>query len=225
MPKTRMLMTRTLVVAVLMALAATSVAQTKGKQLYCWNDASGRKVCGDALPAEAADSARTVINARTGMQTGQVARALTAEERAAAEAQAAEAQRQAAADAARRLRELALVESYTTEADLRRAYQARIDLMTDTVTASQLGVASRRQSLLGLLRRASELELAGKPVDAKLAANILTQHAVLRDQQAILARQQRERASLDQELAQAVSRYRELKRPAAAPAATPAGEA
>lgn len=220
MPKTRMLMTRTLVAAVLLALAANSVAQDKAKKLYCWNDASGRKVCGDALPPEAADSARTVINARTGMQTDQVARALTPEERAAAQAQAAQAQRQAAADAARRRRELALVESYATEADLRRAYQARIDLMADTVKASQLGVASRRQSLLALLRRAGELELAGKPVDAKLAASIQTQHDVLRNQQAILAGQELERTSLDRELVDAVTRYRELKQPAAAPAGT-----
>ena len=32
------------------------------KKLYCWNE-NGKKVCGDALPAEASDSARTEISA------------------------------------------------------------------------------------------------------------------------------------------------------------------
>src|SRR5688500_4028937 len=62
------------------------------KKLYCWNE-GGRKVCGDALPATAVDSARTEISARSGLPTGQVSRALTAEERAAA-ATDAEAERQ-----------------------------------------------------------------------------------------------------------------------------------
>ena len=34
------------------------------KKLYCWNE-GGRKVCGDALPANAVDSARTEISAKS----------------------------------------------------------------------------------------------------------------------------------------------------------------
>ena len=64
-------------------VATTAAAAEKGKKLYCWNE-HGHKVCGDALPPEAAESERTEISAKSGMQTGQVARALTAEERAAA---------------------------------------------------------------------------------------------------------------------------------------------
>jgi hypothetical protein len=60
------------------------------RKLYCWEE-NGRKVCGDALPASAVDSARTEISPRSGLQVGQVGRALTAEERAAAEAEAARA--------------------------------------------------------------------------------------------------------------------------------------
>ena len=41
------------------------------KKIYCWNEA-GRKVCGDALPAEAANSERSEISARSGLRTGQV---------------------------------------------------------------------------------------------------------------------------------------------------------
>ncbi|MGH8076362.1 MAG: hypothetical protein ACREPE_03410, partial [Lysobacter sp.] len=100
-----------------MALAQTESA----KKLYCWTE-KGRKVCGDALPPTAVDNARTEISAKSGLATGSVDRALTAEERAAAAAKI-EAERQVAlAEEARERREMAMVESYAGEDELRRAY-------------------------------------------------------------------------------------------------------
>jgi hypothetical protein len=214
---------RLLAAALLCALAAGAAAQEKaGKKLYCWEE-NGRKVCGDALPADAAGAARTVFNARTGTRTGEVARALTPEERAAAALAAAEAARTAAERAAIERRDQAMAQSYNTEADLRDAFQERIDLLDETVKASRLGVASLRQSLLGLLRRAGELELAGKPVPRATAGNITSQHAELRRRERLLVQQLADRAALDDELARVLQRYRELKQPpvaAAPPAAT-----
>ena len=78
----------TLALTVLLLLGAgIASAQTKPsteKKIYCWNE-GGRKVCGDALPASAANSARTEISTRSGMTTGRVDRALTGSERSAAE--------------------------------------------------------------------------------------------------------------------------------------------
>lgn len=215
-------LTRLLTTALLLALATGAAAQDKAKKLYCWNE-NGRKVCGDALPAEAAGSGRTEFNAKSGLRSGEVARALTDAERATVAAAAAETARLAEIDSARRRRELAMVESYTTEAELRRAFQERVDLLDETVKASMLGVDNLRQSLLGLLRQAGELELAGKPVPANVAGNVANQHRELRRQQAILLAQQEDRAALGGEFDAAVTRYRELKQPAtaAAPAAVP----
>jgi hypothetical protein len=212
------------IAVVLLAFASVASAQT-GKKLYCWNE-NGRKVCGDALPAEAAERARTEISARSGLRTGEVARALTAEERAAAATAAEQAQLAADAEAARQRRDLAMVESYGTEADLRRAYGERIGLLDATLKASVLGESNLRLSLASLLNQASDLELSGKPVPAPLLANVRNQHSELQKQQRILAQQRRDRASLDSELADAVARYRDLKRAQAsdtdAPAATAA---
>ncbi len=214
-------MTRLLTAAVLLALAATAAAQDKTKKLYCWNE-NGRKVCGDALPADAAARARTEISSKSGLRTGEIARTLTGEERIAAAAAAAEAARLAEEVAARKRRDLAMIESYATEAELMRAFQERIDLLDETVKASQLGVANLRLSLLSLLRQAGERELAGKPVTPTMAGNIQTQHAELNRQQAILATQQRDRASLDGDLADALARYRAMKQPTGVAAPTPA---
>lgn len=182
------------------------------KKLYCWNE-GGRKVCGDALPADAVDSARTEISARSGMRVGEVGRALTPEERAVADAEALRAKQAAEADAARERRERAMAVSYDTEDDLRAAFGERIILVDEALKTSRMGVSNLRLSLLSLLRQASDLELQGKPVPKPLAGNIHAQHDDLLRQQAIMDQQLSERASLDADLEYALERYRALKQP------------
>ena len=215
-----------------LALAAfgtgTLAAQDSGgKKIYCWTE-GGRKVCGDALPASAADSARTEISVKSGMTTARVDRALTDSERSAARTAAEDARRQAEAEAMRMRRDLAMVESYMTEADLRRAYGDRTTLLDETLKASRMGQESLRMSLLSLLRQAGDQELTGTPVQKRLADSIIHQHDELLRQRQILAAQEQDRATLERELEESVRRYREMKQPGstqapAKPAAAPAG--
>lgn len=199
-----------------LAVSGAVLAQGKAansKKLYCWNE-NGAKVCGDALPASAVDSARTEFNATSGRATGQLARALTAEERAIASANAKAAQEAAilAETAARRDR--AMAESYATEDELRRAFGERQAVMDETVKASTIGVEGRRQTLVALLRRAGEDELNGKSVPRATRDNVLVQHDQLLRQQAMLVQQLAERETIDEELAAALDRYNALKKPA-----------
>ena len=209
--------TRTIAIAVAAALAlgagvadAARPGTPTRKKLYCWEE-NGRKVCGDALPAEAAAAAHSELSAKSGMRTGEVARALTQEELAAKVAAKAAADAEAEAAAANLRRDLAMVESYATETDLRRAFNERITLLDDAIKTSQLAEVNLRASLTTLLAQAGDLELFGRPVPPMLAAHVRGQHAELQKQQRILAQQQRDRASLDSELADAVTRYRALK--------------
>lgn len=199
--------------ALLCALAAPADAQTRAKKLYCWNDANGNRTCGDTLPPGATDLARTEINAASGQQTGQVGRALTAEERAAATAAEARAQADAKAKAEQQRRDLAMVESYATEADLRRAYGERTSLLDDALKASAMAESNLRRSLVVLLDQANNLQLAGRPVPENLLANVRSQHVELAKQQRIILEQRADRASLDAELADALARYNALKNP------------
>jgi hypothetical protein len=208
---------RIIAIAILLVFSASAGAQRRNaapttKKLYCWNQ-NGHRTCGDTLPPGATDLARTEINAKSGMRTGEVGRTLTQEERAAAASAEQQAELAAAAEAARLRRDLAMVESYATEADLRSAYGERIGLLDDALKASALGEANLRRSIVSLLDQASGLELAGKPVPAATVANLRSQHAELLKQQRILAQQRSDRTSLDGELAGAVERYRALKHP------------
>ena len=220
------------IAAALLATAGLALAQAKpadDKKIYCWNE-GGRKVCSDALPASAANSARTEISRRSGMTTGRVDRALTGDERSAAEQAAELARKQAEALALQQRKDLAMVESYMTEADLRRAYGERTTLLDESLKASELGLSNLRLSLLALLRQASDQELAG-PVIPRLSKSIRDQHADLQQQQQILLAQREDRATLETELQDSLRRYRILKpdetpatdTPAAAPEPAPAG--
>ena len=225
----RHLAVATLAAALLAPGIAGAQQKPAGKKIYCWDD-NGHKVCGDALPASAAGSARTEISAKSGMTTREVARALNDDERAAAKQAAEQARLEAEAEAMRKRRDLAMVESYMTEADLRRAYGERTTLLDETLKASRLGLSNLRLSLLSLLRQAGDQELAGAPVTKRLSNSIRDQHAELLRQQQILLAQQEDRATLERELQDAVQRYRAMKDkdagtpPAdAAPAAPAAG--
>lgn len=223
-------MTRTALTAFALLGLATSLhakppaTATAPKKLYCWME-GGRKVCGDALPSSAVDAARTEINARSGMATSSVGRAMTLEEQAAAAAQARAEADAAAASAAEQRRLMAMVETFQTEADLRRAFDARVLLNRDAVKTARMGIDGLRQSLVALLRRAGEAELNRKPVPKKLAGDIRNQHGQLLAQQAALATLEREATTIQSQLQEAVTRYRELKpQPAGTAAApTPAG--
>jgi len=211
--------------AVLSVQAAPPKPDAKNKKLYCWDEA-GHKVCGDALPASAAAAARTEISARSGRTLDTVGRALTPEERVVADAAAQQAQQAADQRMQAQRRDLAMVDSYATEADLRRAYGDRADLLDASIKASVLGLQNLHQSLLSLLTRASDDELAGTAVAKPRQDAMRSQHAELLKQQRILAGQRVDRAALDAELADSVQRYRALKHADATvvPEATPPPE-
>lgn len=199
-----------------LALAATAtiaIAQqpaSGGKKLYCWNE-GGRKVCGDALPASAVNSARTEISGKSGLPGQHIDRALTPEERAAQEVRQAAAQAQADQALADQRRDMALAESYESEEALRRAYKIRYEMVDEGLKTSKMAIDNQRQSLLQLLHAAADAELKGGKVPAKLAQNVLTQRASVVDAQQGYRQQQQERANLDTQLQEALSRYRKAK--------------
>jgi len=218
-------------IALALALAGigAAVAQAQSnkpppKKIYCW-DEGGRRVCGDALPASAADSARTEFSARTGLETGSVGRALSSDEREAAAVAARNARLQADAEAAQRRRDLAMVDSYRTEDDLRKAYGERTGLLDESIKSSVLGVSNLRLSLISLLNQASDKELASARVPASLTRSIRDQHAELLRQQQILRSQRADRATLETELQDTLRRYRETRQESAVdPGTTPPAE-
>lgn len=210
-----------------LAAGAASAQQqgAAGKKLYCWNE-GGRRVCGDALPASAVNSARTEISSKSGLPGARIERAPTAEERAAEAARQAEARTVAEQAAAEARRDFALGESYDSEAALRQAFKIRYELVDEGLKTSKLAIDNQRRALLQMLQAAADAEMKGGKVPAKLAQNVLTQRASVVDAQESYRIQQQERSELDAKLEDALVRYRKAKGldPATglAPATTPA---
>ena len=187
---------------------ANAQSKPKEKKLYCW-DEGGRRICSDALPASAVGRQRTEFDQKTGTVVKHVARALTAEESARAaieeEAQKIEAQR--------KRREMAMVVSYETEDDLKRAFKNRFELIEESLKGSALALTNLHDSLISLLRQANELELRSKPVSKQIREKILSQHAELQALRTLKQRQEIERETLNADFQDAMTRYRALKQP------------
>lgn len=212
--------------AMISAVLAAGIAgaQDKPKKLYRWVDRDGKVQFSDTLPPEAVDQARTEINARSGMATATIERAMTAEERKAYEI--AQATQQEASKQAEQVRqtEEAMIASFQTEADLKHSFEVRTAMLQQTLDAIEAGIGSQRASLASLLADASEAELSGRPVNIKQAATIRELHLEMNKQTQLLVLKQGELVDLDQELVRLIERFREIKAPrgnAPAPAATP----
>jgi hypothetical protein len=215
-----MLRSRLSLAVVVVALASASLsAQEVKKKLYRWVDKEGKVHYDDALPPEAVDQARQEFSAKTGTATGSVDRALTPEERAQQEA-AAKAAAAANVTAEERARnEKAMLASYETENDLRRAYNERLELLKQTLESTDVGLQSLHASLSTALAQAAESELQQRKVDAKRATSIREMHAEVLKQQIFQANRKAELMSLDSEFQRMLMRYRELHDAAAAQAA------
>lgn len=191
-----------------LALAAPAA---QAQKLYRWVDKDGKVHYSDALPPEAVDQARRELSAKSGMTVGEVDRALTDEERAAIAAAAAEAQTAAELEAQQQERDQVLLASFTTEADLNRAYSSRITLLDETLKATRAAIEGQRLGLASMLANAADRELTGQPVDAKSVTTVRETHRQLTLQQDMLQRREVERTALQMEYEATLARYRELK--------------
>ena len=199
-----------LLAAALLGVVPHPAPAQKGDRIYCWVQ-NGRKTCGNVVPPEATNASRTVIDGRTGMPISHIDRVLTPEEQAAAtEQRRLQARAEADAAAARR-RDLAMVMTYNTEADLMRAYDERTTVADDAIRSSLIGEKSMRTTLATLLDQANIQQLNGGTVGQPLLDKIRVQRTLLDQHMRVLQEQRNNRTALDSERQDALTRYRAHK--------------
>ena len=206
--------TRTVLLLAASVLALPTLAQNKpadtGKKLYCW-DEGGKRTCSDTLPPEALNNAREEFNARSGLRSAEVQRALTAEERADAALAAAQAQVDAAAAETRKRTEQAMLATYGSEDALRRVFNERAAIVDNNIKTAAYNVASLREALATQLQVAGNKELSGKKVTDKEVADIRQRHDELQAQLRLQAAFEHQRKALEVEINETLARYRTLK--------------
>ncbi|MCC8626120.1 hypothetical protein [Xanthomonas vesicatoria] len=203
-------------------VAAPGVAQDKpvAKKLYCWNQ-NGARVCSDTLPPEAVNQARDEFNAKSGLRSAEVQRAMSGDERAAAAASEQQRLADLAAEQMRQRTDQAMLMSYQSEDDLRRVFNERIAIVDNNIHTARFNVTSLREGLASMLRTAGDRELAGQAVADKLADDIQQRHRELMAQLRLQTSFEQQRTALDGEIADILQRYRAMKEPPGA--SSPAG--
>lgn len=189
--------------------AQAQQANPAGKTVRCWNE-HGQTVCGDAMPASAANSAQREINA-SGVTVQTIPRPLTPAEQAAKDAADKAAAERAAAQASQARQQMALASTYPSEDALRKAYDERSQGVHASLVAAQASLANHRLELSRSLLRAANAELQGKPVAKSLGDAIVQQTATVNAAYADLQRKRADYAAMDGELQQALQQYRDYK--------------
>jgi hypothetical protein len=146
-----------------------------------------------------------------GNRVREIERRKTPEELAAEKAEA-----EAAAEAERRREAQAqadrvLLMSYATEDDLKRSNERELEVLESAVQTGRLQMARHERHLAELLAEAADVERAGQPVPAELAARIDAVRAQIEEQRAFLTRKQAEKAQSTLEFTLRLVRYREMR--------------
>ncbi|MBL8298345.1 MAG: DUF4124 domain-containing protein [Rhodanobacteraceae bacterium] len=201
---------RNTVFALVLLSSIASAAQAPDRLRYKWRDEAGNLHYSDSVPPEATRLGYEVVN-QHGLVVRRVERAKTEEELAAAKAAAEKlaADKRKADDVARN--EAQLLAAYPTEDDLRKSLQAQIDLITQNIQATEVGIASQEKSLAERLVHAAEQERNGKPVPATVQKQISTLRTGLTDQKAFLERRVADRVAMEKQLVSEIEHYRTLK--------------
>lgn len=136
------------------------------KKIYCW-DENGVRRCGDVLPAEASDHARTERNSKTGTITREVARPLTPEEVAAKKVQEEALARQSELLKQNQRRTDVLLSTYATENALIQSFSDREKNLLSAIATMEKAQEPLQHDLVNKLAVLGDLELSNKKPSAK----------------------------------------------------------
>lgn len=201
---------RLLTLAITAALLCSTGAAEAQKKLYRWTDKDGKVHYSDHVPPEAIDNARSEINEQ-GMKVGEVGRALTAEEQAAAKAAEKLAAERRLQEEEQSKRDQVLLSSYGSVNELDRAFKERFDLLEQTLESARVGIRSQEKSLADLLAHAAGLQRQNKPVPDNIRGSIEVAQRQVAQQREYLATREAEKAAVDSEYRQTRERYLALQ--------------
>jgi hypothetical protein len=148
----------------LAAFAATSTPTSKDKRnRYKWTDAQGNLHYDDALPIEALQFGYDVVDSQ-GIVVKHVDRAKTEDELKADKDAADKAVAAKRVADAQSKNDQQLLAAYPNEGDLVVAQHAQIDMIDQSVHATEVSLQNQEKSLSEMLSLAADLDRTGKPV-------------------------------------------------------------
>ncbi len=191
----------------LLACFTATAAHAAGERVFCCEDASGHKVCGDPLPQACYNRAYKEMS-RSGVTRRDVEAPLTQEERA-RKALEEKAKRDAEARVAeRQRRDKALLESYSSASEI----ESRRDLTMQGAT-QEINNLRRRERELVAERKSLDTRVAalkGKPAPPALREDITATDSELAALRSVIAQKTREADQIRQRFDDDRARFIEL---------------
>lgn len=177
---------------------------------YKWRDGQGLTHYSDSLTGDAMKYGYDLVNDQ-GMAIQHVERQLNPQEQAAAHklAEQQAAQKRMADEQTRG--DAQMLAAYPDEASFKAAQQQTLNTIDQQMSTTRINLHSQERALAELLGRAAESERGKQPVPKALSDSILQQRSVVAGQRTALERQQATRDTAEQQAAQQLQRYRELK--------------
>ena len=182
----------------------------QGGKLYKWVDETGQIRYGDRIPPQFAKRKQdtlneqgVVVNTRAAAKTEQQ----LAEERRIAEAAAEEKRLRDENNAYNRV----LLDTFTTEDDMIMTRNGKVEAIEAAVRLTRARTEKAKQRLLGLTRRAANMERAGRPIPKPLYKEITDARSQIKYNNRYIANRLEEQQAVRQQFESDLKRFRDLK--------------
>ena len=193
----------------LLSLLFVSPASLAGS-IKCWVNKDGVRECGYTVPPEYSQQRIEIMNQRgivVDVKEAAKTKEQLAEEARLEKLKKEELRRQEQA----RLRDTILLNTFTTERDLKISYDDKIAVVMGHIDISNTGTRTLNDNLKDAQRRAANHERAGEKVPENLLAEIETLKRQLKDNGDFVARKMSEIKALNEQYESDLKRFRELK--------------
>ena len=202
------------VFATAVALAILSVSGTAGAKIVCWKNRDGVRECGNAVPPEYAQQS-IERKSKMGLTVEKTSRARTEEEliqeRAERERLAREEKERQRIAAEAHRRDQVLLQTFTTEEDLKLARDGKVAALDSRIKHSQQLVQKLEENHVDMQGEAASLERSGKRVPEDLQQKLTELRAQIDKTQREIGQREAEKIVVQEQFEADLARYRELK--------------
>ena len=196
-------------ISALLLVSSTVLAQgaTAQTRIFCCDDANGRKVCGDFLPAACQGRAYEERDNR-GFVSKTVEAPLTAEQQARRDAEAAKKEADARKAAEERRRTLALLSTYSSEKNIDSVRDRNLAEIDKSIAEAQRRLEEARKKKQKL--DGDKEFYKGKPLPDAVKSQILDNDKEIQAHQKTIADKTKEKEEVRNRFADEKKRYLEL---------------
>ncbi len=192
--------------ALLLAVVSLGVAAPAAAEIVCWTDENGNRACGDRVPPQYVKKEREVYDS-SGRLIRREQREMTAEEKAALQAEQARAARELEQARYDRF----LIQTYETVDDLIRAKEDRLAMIDARIALAEKNQRETGAEMEKLEAAAAAQREQGKALPDKLAEQLAKFRASHAEASVAVRKLTAERARVAAGFDRDIARYRALK--------------